>query len=64
MSNSTSSGDSLTLENLERFIEYGALPQRELIAPNLEIAKLWERQYPGYTILVAPKRLPSKELEQ
>ena len=62
MSESTDSGGSLTLDDLERFVEgdYKA-PSRTLIAPNMTVAKLWEKQYPGWTILLASPLAPSQD---
>lgn len=59
MSKAADSGSSLTIEDIERFIASGDNPpKRELVAPNYEIAKQWEEQYPGYTILVSAKHIP------
>jgi|JI10StandDraft_1071094.scaffolds.fasta_scaffold50352_13 hypothetical protein len=63
MSKASDSSGSLTIEDLERFIESGGehKPQNiTLVAPNVEIAKQWAEQYPGCTILLSAKYLPTK----
>lgn len=59
MSKTTDSGYSLTEDDIKRFIESADNPPvHELVAPNWEIAKQWEKQYPSYTILVSAKHIP------
>lgn len=58
-----SSSGSLTLEDWERFTAqaYEQSPQDlTLVAPNKEIAEQWAIQYPGATILLSAKHLPTK----
>lgn len=48
------SGDSLTVEALQRFIDSDfSGNSRTLVAPNQTVADLWSKQYPGWTILLS-----------
>jgi hypothetical protein len=59
MSKATDSGESLTIDNLKDFIDGKNQPRTgiQLVAPNMEIAKLWSKQYPGVEILVSAGNL-------
>ena len=59
MSKTASSGDSLTLDDIQRFIDSDfSGNNRTLIAPNKTVADLWAKQYPGWQILISSHNLP------
>jgi hypothetical protein len=60
MTKAANSGASLTVEHIQAFIDSADSPppRKQLFAPNLEIAKAWSKQYPGYDILLSSEHLP------
>lgn len=55
----TDSSGSLTIESLKAFCDGENQPRTgmTLVAPNMKIAKLWAKQYPGVEIIVSAGNL-------
>lgn len=61
MNKAISPGGSLTIENLQDFIGGKNQPRTgmTLVAPNIEIAKQWAKQYPEVEIIISAGNLPA-----
>lgn len=60
-SKAADSGTSLTLENLDEFVnsDFRGLP-RTLVAPSKAVAEQWAKQYPGWTIVLSSRVVGAK----